>query len=918
MPRPASKKPKGKKKAIQPEWKRMNLRSQLEQQLASVMEDVPDIQTQPIEAAMIARAAFQSSREGGVAPIMSMTRDMDARLVQRLGEAKKSKVTKLNVRVGEHEASPHLVEMGGLARKIDIVPREPVMRHLDEWLAPFEMPPSIDDIASMASDLYLDRISPSLWFEQYTPGDADTAYREQFGMWSRLRSPLIRWESAASARLEDIPAETKPDILDDMFREQFEADRDTWLDRTKDVLVEAFAKAKAAEEEIITETEQEWGAPVLVPRFAPARVMVGFVALLLLVSLPAGAVSLAHSLGASWGEIAQHGRDAAAAATSALAAGSSAKSADWARVSQDIEATDQALNRVNALAVAVSEALPATRDAYQSARSVLHAGDVSAQAASMLTEGLDRALSEPAAHPVDRLHVFETYLESALPLIDDADQSIHAVKADALPESERPHLAEAATVLDTAKDGLREFMAINQLLISGVGDEHRRSYLLVFQNSTELRPTGGFMGSIAQLTLDRGDLIQLVVPGGGPYDLRDQLTTRAIPPVPLQLVASRWEFQDANWFPDFPAAANKIRRFWSEAGQPTVDGVVAINLGVMEKLLALTGPIDMPDYHVTVTADNFWIVTQTQVEVDYDKQQNTPKKFIGDLMPKVLEKVKALANDKQNGLKLLALVADALQTKDIQVWFADPDQEALAERLDWNGRFKTAPGDELAVIDTNIAGQKTDREIDEQVLHHVTIAEDGGLTDTVQIVRNHHGEKGAEFNGVNNVDYLRLYVPQGSELLSADGFDAPSSTLFKKTLDTDPVDPDVQALETNRRSGPNGVAIDDEFGRTVFGGWVQLMPGQTATTTFTYRLPFTAFDIAKRLHPDGAPAADAVRPAYMALYTSQSGKANRRIVSSVSTPASWSPVWTSQSQGLGLDQVWDRDLATAGLFITQP
>jgi hypothetical protein len=250
------------------------------------------------------------------------------------------------------------------------------------------------------------------------------------------------------------------------------------------------------------------------------------------------------------------------------------------------------------------------------------------------------------------------------------------------------------------------------------------------------------------------------------------------------------------------------------------------------------------------------------------------------------------------------------------VWFADPDQEALAEKNDWNGRFKDAPGDELAVIDTNIAGQKTDREIDEQVTHRVDIAEDGGITDTVTIVRTHHGVKGAEFNGANNVDYLRVYVPQGSQLISADGFQPPASTLFKKPLDTDQPDPDVTAAEQRPRLGPNNVRITDEFGRTAFGGWVQLEPGATATTTFTYRLPFTAYDIASRLHPEGAPAPDARRPAYMALYTSQSGKDDRRIVTDIHVPASWTSVWTSGGASLGLDADWDRDRAIAGLFLT--
>ena len=873
----------------------MNLRAQLEKQLEGVLEraviaNEPEI----IETVSVEAQHAVPLRED--VRLYSSTHALDARLIASLASGGKSKTKKLQVRVGEHAPSPYLVEMGGLARKIEIAEREPVMVNVDEWLAPYEMPPSIETLASMASDLYLERISPSLWFEQFTPGDAETAFREQFGVFSRVRAPLIRWESA-----EGVAA--RPDI----FAEQFIPDDQSWWTKAKHAFVEAFAKAKAMEEEVITETEQEWGVPVLIPRLAPARVMVGFVALLLVVSLPAGAVSVAQSLGASWGEIAAHGREAVDAATSQ----------DWERASASLEATDQALNRVNALAVAVSKALPSTRDAYQGVRSVLHAGDLAAKAAGLLSEGLDRALNEPARYPVDRLHVFHTYLEAAIPLIDEAAAAMHEVNPDALPASELAKFTEALALLDVTKTGLREFQAINGLLMADVGDEHRKSYLFTFQNSTELRPTGGFMGSLAQITLDRGAITQLVVPGGGPYDLRNQLTTRALPPEPLRLVSTRWEFQDANWFPDFPMAAAKIRKFWSEAGQPTVDGVVAINLGVMEGLLKITGPIPMPEYGKTVTAENFWIETQKAVELEYDKEENTPKKFIGDLMPKVLERLKSLSN-KEDGLKLIALATEALRTKDIQVWFADPEQEALAERFGWSGRFKEAPGDSLAVIGTNIAGQKTDREIFEQVFHRVDIAEDGAMQDTVTIVRTHRGEKGAQFNGVNNVTYLRVYVPQGSELVAADGFSPPPSTLFKPALATDKPDPDVTTIERNPRLGPNNVRVTDEFGRTAFGGWVQLMPGATATTTFTYRLPFTAYDIAERLHPDGAPAADERRPAYMALYTSQSGKSDRTIVTDIRVPAAWSSVWTSGGDALDLNAVWDRDRVTAGLFLPRP
>jgi len=86
-----------------------------------------------------------------------------------------------------------------------------------------------------------------------------------------------------------------------------------------------------------------------------------------------------------------------------------------------------------------------------------------------------------------------------------------------------------------------------------------------------------------------------VVPGGGTYDVQGQLLARVLPPGPLQLIADRWEFQDSNWALDFVAAANKIRYFWSKSGGPTMDGIITVNASFVEKLLELTGPVEVPE-----------------------------------------------------------------------------------------------------------------------------------------------------------------------------------------------------------------------------------------------------------------------------------------------------------------------------------
>lgn len=838
------------------------------------------------------------------------------------------------IRFEPHEPSAYVLTVPGMVQRIADDTREFIGHTIFAWTAPFQEPPSVDTFVALANDLVVDEIDPRGFVHQYTPGIAEHAYAERYSLWSKLRSPFIRWEVSRERRawIRAATDAAEPEEAEPLLDEQFtsvdaeRAYRSVYGLGSKlkalsgNVLHRAEQTAEAwkdEEEDLIAQAEQSWGVPVLVPKLDVFRVMVGFFALLFVVSLPAGAVSLSRSFGVSVRQITSEGQGALHEVRLAVNAEGSGQVAAWDRAAQRFQSAEQSLQNANILAVGLAQAIPQTRDLYQSTRSILSAGDKTSQAAKLLTQGLQSALEGGAKYPDERLVAFNHALEEASPLLEDAMRSIGSVKPSVLPVEARSQIEALKGSLAFGQSSLRDLRVMTELLIGAVGHDRPRTYLIIFQNHTELRPTGGFMGSLAEITLDRGEIKKITVPGGGPYDLRDQLIARVTPPQPLQLIASRWEFQDANWFPDFPAAAQKVRWFWSKAGQPTVDGVITVNATLMEKLLAVTGPIPMPEYGKTITAENFLLETQKAVELEYDKQENKPKKFIGDLMPKVLERLKDGSKNQQ--LALLGLVAESLETKEVQVWLADQDEEALVERFDWSSRLKPSLGDALSIVEANIAGQKTDAVIDEEVAHEATVQEDGTIVDTVTLTRSHRGQKGELFRGANNVEYVRVYVPEGSELLEATGFQPPADALFKKTLPEDPEDADVALAVQQTAKHSSGAVVTREFGRTAFGGWIQLAPGHSAVTTFKYRLPFTAFDIARKIsESDGGTGTD--RAAYFLLLTSQSGKLNRNIQSHVSYPASWQVAWqhgiaaSSSTASLSFAGAWDRDLVAAGLF----
>ncbi len=60
-------------------------------------------------------------------------------------------------------------------------------------------------------------------------------------------------------------------------------------------------------------------------------------------------------------------------------------------------------------------------------------------------------------------------------------------------------------------------------------------------------------------------------------------------------------------------------------------------------------------------------------------------------------------------IKMMSSIENNLQEKHILFYFSDDKMQAQAEKNSWAGRIKDTQYDYLLVVNTNIAGQKTDR-----------------------------------------------------------------------------------------------------------------------------------------------------------------------------------------------------------------
>jgi len=536
----------------------------------------------------------------------------------------------------------------------------------------------------------------------------------------------------------------------------------------------------------------------------------------------------------------------------------------------------------------IASVIPVLDKEVKSRQALLLSGQKIALGNTYLLKGITNSQVSASSTLEERLDIITEHLYSAIPNYQEAMKELDLVDISSLPLDYQGPFKEFKNIFGMVLSDLQNLSNLGESLKDIFGVQGQRRYLLVFQNPAELRPTGGFLGSFAILDIKDGKITNLEIPAGGTYDLQGQLDQYLIPPTPLLLTNKRWEMQDANWFPDFPASAQKILWFYRHSRNVTADGVIAINASVLERLLAITGPISDSKRGLTIAADNALPTIQQVVETGPEKMKNKPKQIISDLAPQFIEHFKN--NDPKNLIPLLTSLQDALSKKEIQAYFTDNNAQEAVDQLGWSGKIiDTHPDqDYLAVFNSNIHGRKSDAKISQTVSHQAVVQADGSIIDTTIISRTHSGGDIDLYN-YPNIDYIRIYVPEGSELISASGFTWPDESDFRVPdsfyKEDDFLKQNEKEIKIDERTGTR---VTEEFGKTAFGNWTITTPNQTSQIQFTYLLPFKINSLAteKNLWEKLLLPKDLGH--YQLVVQRQSG-INSQFESQVIFPSAWKP-----------------------------
>ena len=395
-------------------------------------------------------------------------------------------------------------------------------------------------------------------------------------------------------------------------------------------------------------------------------------------------------------------------------------------------------------------------------------------------------------------------------------------------------LKEVSSLMKTASPLIK-------LLPALAGYPEASRFLLVMQNSDELRPSGGFIGVYGILEIKDGGILSLATDDSYHLDMpasqSDKYTLEA--PVELQkyLKVEKWYLRDANWFADWPQSARKIEEIYAgenaALGQSVAPftGIIAITPDLVADLIELVGPINVRG--VTYRSDNFQPLLQYNVEIAY-KDQNISqwdrKDIVNELMNQLREKLFSLPASSWK--RLFAIIQERTASKSLQLYFRNDAWESLAQVLGADGQVAKSTGDYLMVVDANLGAFKSDAVVKKSISYRLT--EDGsGLQATLKLGYNHEG--GFDWRTTRYRSYTRVYVPRGSKLVSLQGVDESTRDL--------------------------AVADDLSLDKTSFSFFFTVEPGSDKEITLLYRLP----DFIRR---------QAAASQYQLLVQKQSGQRN--------------------------------------------
>lgn len=293
-----------------------------------------------------------------------------------------------------------------------------------------------------------------------------------------------------------------------------------------------------------------------------------------------------------------------------------------------------------------------------------------------------------------------------------------------------------------------------------------KTYLVLFQNNMELRPTGGFIGSYGLITFEKNKIKNFSIEDV--YTADGQLRGHVEPPLPIKkyLAQPHYFLRDSNFDPDFAVTARQSAWFLQKEMNINVNGVIGVNLFVIQDVLKVIGSLKLPDFaNEEITSDNFIQKAQFHSQDKFFPGSSQKKDFLRSVANAILTHL--TTDNSYSVIDIFPLIKKDLEEKNILLASFDNNIQRKFENQGLGGRINEIKciqnkdnclADYIGIIEANLGVNKANFYINKSVDLTKEFDQNGNLNTTVKINYENNAIANVQ-NDSQYVNYVRFYLP---------------------------------------------------------------------------------------------------------------------------------------------------------------
>lgn len=296
-------------------------------------------------------------------------------------------------------------------------------------------------------------------------------------------------------------------------------------------------------------------------------------------------------------------------------------------------------------------------------------------------------------------------LDSSLPTIESSLDTIAS-----LPEANIPQLAEIlGRVQGPVKEAqglIDQVRPVLDVLPQMLGaDGQTRTYLVLAQNNSEVRSTGGMPGSWGTVTITDGAISM------GEFTSVVNQEGFDVPVLEEELNHIGWTLgtnaAQVTYTPNFVRTGEMASEYWRQAGLGEVDGVIAIDPVFLQWLLGLTGGFTAPDGS-TIDGSNAAQALLSDTYWKFGNDATAQDEYFGSVAALAFQNIMSgIGNVDMTDL--MDVIARGGETGRLLVWMVNEDEESVMRDFGLSGEMGSDPAaPELGVYLNDATWSKID------------------------------------------------------------------------------------------------------------------------------------------------------------------------------------------------------------------